>query len=475
MAKVLAIDLGTTLVKCTLFDTDGQMLAVESIRCCLEYPGPDMVEQDVSVWYEEVCTAIRKLLVGHDPSDVLGLSVSSQGISVVPVDEGFSPLSKAISWLDKRGKDECFPYFSALSRERWLARTGKDPSKGWTLGKILWLRKNRPDLYQKTSKFLMPVDFLNAKMTGCAVTDYTLAAGTTLYDLEKEDWSDEVLEIVGLSRNQLAEIRPSGAYVGEINEETIKRTGLKPGTKVFNGGQDQKVAAFAVGISQHRTSLSLGTAAAIEVFVQNPFCQNKLPVFPYITPGQLVVEGCVGTAGATVQWMKDTICGDLDFEMVNQLAAESEIGAGGIWFVPTFNQKADIPMESYGSVRNITLATTRGDLIRAMYEGLAYEIRRIMDAAKEAGSETRELVAFGGISKSDVFCQIVSDVLDLNIQVTENSEMCSIGAAKFVVAGMGMDSDAFAASALGNVRLFIPNEEAVKRYEDLYRTYILTR
>ena len=185
MRKFIAVDLGTTLIKCVLFDEKGQIVKTDSVRCNLEYPKQGFVEQEPSVWYEGVCEAIKRLTSDCDPKEVVGLSVSSQGISVVPVDREFRPLAKAISWLDNRGEKEIRFILEQLPEETWIARTGKNPRAGWSLAKLLWYKNNEPDLFEKAYKFLMPMDYLNARMTGCPVTDHTMASGMMCHDIRK--------------------------------------------------------------------------------------------------------------------------------------------------------------------------------------------------------------------------------------------------------------------------------------------------
>ena len=473
MAKFIAIDLGTTLIKCVLFDENGQIVTTDSARCNLEYPKQSFVEQNADIWYEGVCATISRLVKNCDPAEVKGISVSSQGISVVPVDEQFHPLMNAISWLDTRDKAETQMLLDNYSSDEWYARTGKNIDGGWTLAKFLWLRSNEPEIFKKAYKFLLPMDYVNARMTGNAVTDHTMAAGTMAYEIAPADWSDELLEIAGVRRDQMPKILPSGALVGTLNEETVRLTGLSPETKLFNGGQDQKIAAYAAGIDEERVSLSLGTAGAMEIYVESPETQTALPFFPHVIPEKVVVEVCVSTTGAAVQWLKDTVCSDIDFDELNRLAANAPVGCNGVRFYPHLGQPGSphVGRHEYGSIEEISLGTTRGDLIRSLYEGLSYEFRLNLEAAKAIGSKVKELILFGGLSKSAVFCQILSDVTGMTLYVAENGEMGAIGAAKLAVKGVGLDEEAFAEAAAGGKKKFSPNGTLTNQYDQLYFEY----
>lgn len=473
MQKILAVDLGTTLIKCTLFDEAGHILSVERLPCHLKYSVPGWAEQNVSVWYEGVCGLIRTIGEAHGAGDIKAICISSQGISFVPVDEQLRPLADALSWLDVRGEAESREMSGLFPEAEWFRRTGKFLSAGYTLPKLLWLKKHAPAVLAKASKILLAMDYVNARMTGLSVTDHTMASGTMLYNVGQRTWDPSILSAVSLEPSLLPEILPSGTRIGSINEETMRRTGLSADTLVFNGGQDQKVAAFAAGIDDFHASLSLGTAGALEILVDNAAGQTLLPFFPYLLPDTTLVEGCISTTGAAIQWVKDTLCPDLSFDMMNQLAAAAAPASQTLRFYPHLN-KPGTPhhrMECFGMIQGISLDVGRGELIRSLYEGLACEFRLNLEQAAQAGSRTRELLVFGGASKSHIFCQIISNVTGLPLRVYENSELCSVGAARLAAEGLGLDGRRFAEAAAGATLEYTPQAELAAQYNDYYSDY----
>ncbi len=474
MTKVIAIDLGTTLVKCFLYDESGKTVASESIPCTLTYQGKGYVEQNAELWYDCVCDAIAKLVKDYNKEEIEGICISSQGISVVPVDESFAPLHNAISWLDSRAYAECEILKEKYTEEEWFNVTGKFISPLYTLPKLLWLKANKPEIFNSAYKFLLPMDYVIARLTGKCITDHTMAAGTMLYNIEKACWDNEILAHYGINPDLLPEIKMSGELVGQINSETVQRTGLTTKTKVFNGAQDQKVAAYGAQITKDRASLSLGTAGALEIFVKDAKSQSYLPFFPYVAPEQTMVEGCINTTGAAIQWFKDVLVSELSFEELNAMAEASPIGSNGVYFYPHLSTPGTPHKnrEEYGSISGISLKINKGDLFRCLFEGLAYEIRLNLEYAKKAGSELKELVLFGGAAKSDIFCRIISNVTGLKTLVTENGEMGGTGAAKLAFCGLGKDGTAFARAASGKERIYLPEETAVNEYDKLYKQYI---
>lgn len=474
MQKIIAVDLGTTLIKCTLFDESGRTLAVERLPCHLQHSKPGWAQQNAELWYAGVCDLIQSITRVHDPGEITGICISSQGISVVPVDAQFHPLMDAVSWLDLRGAEEIPSLSELFSEPEWFRRTGKFLSGSYTLPKILWLQKHHPDVAAKTWKYLLPMDYMNARMTGRAVTDHTMASGTMCYQINRGGWDPSILALTGLEEDYLPEILPSGTPVGRLNMETVQKTGLSTETIVFNGGQDQKVAAYAAGIDRDRSSLSLGTAGALEILVDDPVGQTLLPFFPHVIPGQTLVEGCVSTTGAAIQWLKDTLCPDLTFEEMNHLAASVSPGSGTLRFYPHMSKPGSPHrgLNCYGSIQGLSLGVNRGDLIRSLYEGLSFEFRQNLEYAARVGSHTRELLVFGGASKSSIFCQIIANVTGLRLHVFENGELCSIGAAKLAAGGLGWNADSFAKTAAGRTLIYEPEPELMEQYQNFYGAYI---
>lgn len=474
MKKIIAADMGTTLLKCVLFDQNGNVLMQEQLNCHLRYPMPGWVQQDAQFWYDGVCTLIGRFVEAYGAEDIAGICISSQGISIVPVDAEYQPLMEAVSWLDTRAEAEIAEMEKIFSADEWFAQTGKFISACYTLPKILWLRKHCPELTERTYKYLLPMDYLNARMTGRAVTDHTMAAGTMCYRISSGSWDTEIMEKLGLDESLFPEIILSGELVGAINAETAQKTGLLTDTLVFNGGQDQKVAAFAAGITFQSASISLGTAGALEILVEDASKQKLLPFFPYIHPNQTLVEGCINTAGAAIQWVKDTVFSNLSFDEMNSLAAASPVGSKSVQFYPHLS-KPGTPHRGesqFGSIHGISLGVGRGELIRSLYEGLAYEIRLNLEQAYQAGGHTKALFIFGGGSKSEVFCQIIADVTGLKVCAFENGELCSIGAAKLALKGLRLDLEDFVTTAAGLVKEYLPDMENVVAYKTLYIQYL---
>ena len=242
MALLAGLDLGTTGSRCILFDEQLNVIG----DAYYEYPlinlPPDFVEQDAELWWVLLCRAIKEAAVngGADLHDVVAVSISSQGITMVPVDSSLHPLCNAINWLDRRKGTEGSEIIDAIGSREYTTITARLSPLAYGLSKILWFKKNRPDIYNRTSRFLMPMDFIIGKLCGNIVTDHSMAAGMGCYDMAGRCWSDKILEAVGVSKSLLAEIKQSGHIAGYVTNKAAAECGLAEGTIVAIGAQDQK-------------------------------------------------------------------------------------------------------------------------------------------------------------------------------------------------------------------------------------------
>jgi xylulokinase len=442
----IGVDLGTTAVKAALFDETGALCGTASREVPLLYPRQGEIEQSPECWYEIPCALMCEVCTGIDPAAVRAIGISSQGISVVPTDGDFRPLRDGVSWLDARAEAELSDMLAAMPEEAWFARTGKHASALYTLPKLLWLKRHEPDAFRDAAHFLMPLEYLTARLCGCAVTDPTMAGGTMLYDLAEEGWSAELCRAFGVPEEKLARIAPSCTPAGYLNAESQRLTGLGAGTLVAVGAQDQKISAYGAEIEEGTVTLSLGTAGAAEVLCSRP--SAVLPTFVFRVPGcvSYTLEACVNTFGAAIRWARDNVFCGLTYAEMDRLAETAPAGSGGVRFYPHLS---GVSTPHFGTSpvagwSNLTLAADRGCLIRALYEGLACEVRANLDAMREAGAAVETLRVFGGGSRSRILCRILCDIAGIPLEVMDFSEIAAFGAAKAAfAASRGGEADGF--------------------------------
>ena len=474
MTCFIGLDLGTTSVKALLFDERGNLLGAADVEDALSTPHPGWIEQNAEHWVELSAEVIRKAVreAGVDPGEVSALSISSQGITCVPVDRGFKPLRDAINWLDQRAADEMDEVVAAVGLQELYGITGKSPYPGYTLPVIMWLKRNEPEVFEDTHKFLLPHDFLCARFCGAPVTDHTMAGGTMLYDVPTQQWSDRLLGLFGIDRGLLPELRWAGEPAGHLTKEASALLGLPEKTLVATGGQDQKVAAYGANLGLGSVTISLGTCAAMEFLFDHAPSHpaRSLAACSYLWKDAWVLEACINTACGAIKWARNALFHDLSYDGIDSLAASCET-SGGVFFYP-YLQGSGTPynIPACGAFTGLTLGATRAELARAVLEGVAMEIRANLDSAGEAGMGVERIGVFGGGSKSRVLCQMIADAAGRSIQAFTTPEMGAFGAAKLAAGAVGIMGFA---PPVGEK--WEPDAGQNARYNELYSAYQKSR
>lgn len=462
----IGVDLGTTGVKVVLYDQAGKEIASESEEIPLETPAPGWAEQSPECYYEIPCRLISRLAAAVPEGSVKALSISSQGITVIPVGKNGKPLCDAISWLDTRAEEELSEILSITPEEELNRVTGKHPSALYSLPKLMWLKKHRPEVFENAEMYLMPMDYLTFRLCGRAVTDATMAGGTMLYDLGNRCWSEKLCESFGIPVKKLPEVLPTTSFAGYMNRESLELTGLSGRVGIAVGAQDQKIAAYGAGMREGTVTVSLGTAGAMEILCENR--SEVLPSFVFDTGdgSHIVLEGCINTFGASIRWLRDRVFPGISYKEMDALAEEAEPGCGGVCFYPHLS---GLSTPHYGNPPRsgwcgMTLATGRQELIRAVYEGLACEIRQNLSAAERAGGRAERLRLFGGGSRSDILCRIIADVAGLPVITVGNGETASFGAARAAYVMHTGDRSGFSGD-VSDQKLYLPENTLSGLYE----------
>lgn len=440
MKYFLAIDLGTTGCRSMLFDESLSLLSSEYKEYGLIAPRADWYEQDAELWWtlslETMDAAMEK--AGIDRGLVRAISISSQGISIVPVDRELKPLRTALSWMDGRAVDETKLVGDTLGYEEAYTLTGKRVLSAYSLPKIIWIKNHEPEIWSRTHKLLMPLDFLTARLTGEVVTDPSMASGTLLYDIHNGVWHDGVLETFGIPKSMLAEIRPAGSLAGYVLPEVAKKLGLSESCAVSIGAQDQRCAALGAGLDTDSITVSLGTAAAICKMWNTCDNENNRAVgwSPYVYPNTFVTEGVCNTAGAALRWLRDMMYPSESYKIIDREAEAARDRGTDVIFHP-YMSPCPYPRysaDATGCFHGLSMATTRGDFANAVMEGVAFQVTEILEIMDRSNSASK-LVLFGGGAVSKLWQQIFADATGKEILVPAIAEAAGVGAA--ILAGVG--------------------------------------
>ncbi|MFX1388882.1 MAG: FGGY-family carbohydrate kinase [Promethearchaeota archaeon] len=481
---VAALDLGTTGCRTFIFDLSGSIIASDYQEWESFYPSPSFVEQDANVWWKSIKITIENAIKksGIDKTDIVSLSVTNQRETIVPVDREGNPLHNALVWQDRRTIDQVDFIKSKIGVDKIYNTTGLTIDPYFSATKILWFKDEKPEIYQKTHKFLLVSDFIIHKLTGKFCTDFSNASRTMLFDINNLKYSEEISSEMEIDLDKMPETIPSGVEVGEIEtDETL----FDKKTLVVTGAGDQQSAALGVGVvSPGEVKCTTGTGSFILAYLSKPNFDPMKRVLCscHAIPGSWVQEASIFTSGAVLRWFRDQLghaeCAQVQegqdpYDTITAKAHESPLGANGLLLIPHF-VGAGAPYwnpHAKGVIFGLALGHERKDLYRAVLEGVAFEIRRNIEVFRELQIETKELMLTGGGSRSDFWNQIYSDVLGIPCVRNVIEESTSLGAAILAASGAGIFPDiSKAAENLCKIdKKWLPNNDRYKSYQKYYK------
>jgi xylulokinase len=473
---LIGLDLGTTACKGILVDRGLNILSRAESLSPLITLDAERIEQDAGRWWEVTRELIGRLAAQASAGSIRGIGLAAQGISFVPVDRRGEPLRNALSWLDTRAGPQTERVLSQLGERQAFALTGKRVSAVYVLPKLLWLRDAEPEVFRRTAKILMALDFLTARLCGEALTDHTMASGTLLYDLSLQQWSDSILQRFELDRDLLPEIRWSGSCAGTVKRELAIELGLPSQTAVAIGGQDQKVAALAAGLDLEKTTISLGTAMAVARKDTRPVIDSamRLPCFSDLLPRRWVLEGS-GIGTSCLDWARANLLGGRSFDQLEGMARKLDGIENRLYFYPYLagTDTLHFGENLRGCLYGLDFSVSAEKLLKSVFEGVAYKIREHLDLLESATRPVGELRLFGGGARSGAWVQTIADVCGRPVATFATSEMGSLGAAMLAGVGAGVFAGAEEAASLTRIdRRIEPRTSLAAMYERQYREYL---
>ncbi len=434
---LVGVDLGTSSTKCLVLGPDGQVVGRSAVPVTCELRPRGLAELPAKVWWESAREAVRQAL-SLAPKGIAraAMGISSQGLSFVLLGADDRPLRPAISTLDTRAENQAAALSEGISEPALFALTGKRAAPYYLLPKLLWLRENEPAALANASRLAFAMDYLAGRLLGePARTDHSLASGSALHDVRKLEWSAHLARCFDLDLSIMPDLAPAGTLAGALTRTAADEFGLPLGTLLAVGGQDQKCAALAAGLSREVGTVSLGTAAACEFISTEPLLDPHLglPCFPYVKPGHWVLEGAIPAAGGALRWLAQLLSPSTDPDQVCQ-SLEQEATCANWEATPLFAPHlggAGSPhwkRSAKGSLDELTLATGRGELARAVLEGVCMELAVNVEAAQSLGLRPSAVRAFGGGARSDFWLQLLADSLNLPVFRVRLDDAAALGA-----------------------------------------------
>jgi xylulokinase len=471
MPYILAIDFGTSGCRSAIYNENLEMLSVAVAEYPLIVLSEKEIEQDANLWWQRALETMNRVLADGpvSPKDIRAISVSSQGISTVPIDIEGKPLDNAISWLDSRAEEELTLLEQRYDIKELYERTGKRLSPFYTLSKLIWFKNHRKDIYEEAWKILLPLDFIQYRLSGKCVIDHTIAGGTMYYDVSRQDWDEAILNDNDLSIEKFSRIAWSGEVIGYILPELADMLGLSRKVLIINGAQDQKCAAFGAGAAQDIATVSLGTGTCIVQLSSKPVKDPlmRIPLFSYVKKNVWDMEGVINTSGSAYSWFCREFGGGRSFEELNTLAAEVAPPNTCIFFPYLAGGCSPHWGEPVGCFYGLSLNTSFGHAARAVMEGVAYGIRENLEVMALSCGQAKQIRLYGGGSKSELWCQIIADVTGIPVAQLSSSESALAGAAKLAFSALDIDTP----ESLPIAKEFAPDKERTELYDMSYEYY----
>lgn len=436
---IAVLDIGTSSMRGILYSETGEKLFLRQISYSPIYMEHNRVEQAPSDWktaMEQVMKACAEYGKAHGES-IECVSLTSQRSSLIPVDGDGNPMGRAIMWQDKRCReiwDELEP-----SKEKIFILTGCRINPVFSGPKMLWFRRFHPDLYEKAARLVVIPDFILHEMTGSWATDATYGSRSLLMNLRTREWDEELLKLFHIDRDKLCPILEPGTIAGHVSKECGERTGLPEGIPVVSAGGDQQCAALGLGVvSGGSVEVSAGTGAFIMAVCSKVPDDLKENIICNVSaiPGQYILESSILSCASVFNWFMRLCYGMNEnnredvYQTVNREIELSLKKGEGAVVLPLFQGRGtpDWNSRAKGSFHNLTMETERGDIGRAILEGLAFEIAVNMDVIKGYAGEPGEIHACGGLLNSPVFCRILSAAIGRAVRSYSDNEATAIGA-----------------------------------------------
>ncbi|WP_010094935.1 xylulokinase [Ornithinibacillus scapharcae] len=480
MKYVIGIDLGTSAVKVLLVNQNGEVEREVSKSYPLIQARSGYSEQDPEDWVEQTVAGLTDLLTDFsgDPVEIEGISFSGQMHGLVLLNENNQVIRNAILWNDTRTSAECQEVYDVVGKERLLNITKNPALEGFTLPKLLWVRKHEPDLFRMARKFVLPKDYVRYRLTGQLHMDYSDAAGTLLLNVSEKKWSHEICELLGLDIKLCPQLVESHEEVGTLIEDIAKSTGLTSKTRVFAGGADNACGAIGAGILEEgKTLCSIGTSGVVLTYeaTGDKDFQGRVHYFNHGASDAFYTMGVTLAAGYSLTWFKDTFAKQESFEELLAAIDDVPIGASGLLYTPYIvgerTPYADATIR--GSFIGVDSSHERKHFVRAVLEGITFSLHESITIFKNSGKKIDTIVSIGGGAKNDEWLQMQADIFNASIVRLQSEQGPGMGAAILAAYGCRWFNSLkeCAEQFIIEDRTFTPIPENVAKYKELFSIY----
>ena len=473
----IGIDLGTSAVKLLLVSDAGTVVHTVSRSYSLEFPNPGWSQQNPQDWWDAICDGIPELISDIDPNEIGGIGVAGQMHGLVALDDHGNVLRPAILWNDGRTAAETEWLNNEIGKDFLLSHTGNIAFAGFTAPKLLWMKNNEPDLFNRIAMVLLPKDYVNYRLTGKYVSDYSDAAGMLLLDVQNKRWSSEMLDLCDLSLEQMPELHESFDVIGNILPNTADILGLPESVTVVAGAGDNAAAAVGTGcLHEGQCNLSLGTSGTVflpcESFKMDTV--NATHAFLHAA-GNYHLMGCMLSAASCLKWWVEDICKSTDYDGLQAEIDPSKLGNNHVYFLPYLMGERAPHNDPFarGTFVGMTMDTSRADMTQAVLEGVAFAFRDMVESARALGITVDQSTLCGGGAKSEIWKTILSNAVNVRLDLLEQEQGPGLGAAILSAFGRGAYAclDDAAGKCVRMIGSIEPDDTLTALYEKRYQTF----
>ena len=486
---LLGIDIGTSACKVAVFEKNGRVVATANGNYPVYYPRPGWAEQNPEEWWNALCGAIQEVLKTGNvaPDEIASVGVDGQSWSAIAVDKEGKVLTNTPIWMDTRAKDICDELNEKCGADKFLDLSGNSLQPSYTTAKIIWYKRNKPEIYKKIYKILQSNSYITYRLTGNMTQDVSQGYGLHCFDMHTGTWSEEMCEMLDIPMEILPDIYQCHAVIGIVNEKASVECGLAVGTPVVAGGLDAACGALGTGVIHNgETQEQGGQAGGMSICLDTCKADPRLILSFHVVPDCWLLQGGTTGGGGVMRWLEREFAdfereegkhvGKSSLELFNEIAEKVAAGSEGVIFLPYMSgERSPIwDPDAKGVFYGLDFSKTKGHFVRAAMEGVAFSLKHNLEVAKEAGAEVSTLRAMGGSANSLLWTQIKSDVTGKPIVVPSSDTATTLGAAILAGVGIGMYKDFEEAVRLTvrNQRFHEPNGDNFEVYEKNYQIYL---
>lgn len=486
---LLGIDIGTSACKAALFDRKGQVLAAANGEYPVYYPEEGWAEQNPEEWWSAVCEAVRQVIreAGIQPEEIAGVGIDGQSWSAIAIDKGGKVLTNTPIWMDTRAQSICDRLNEEIGEEEIFRIAGNSLQPSYTTAKILWYKENLPEVYSKIYKILQSNSYIAFKLTGQISQDLSQGYGLHCFDMRTGQWDEEMCKKMGIPRDFLPEIVPSDRIIGTVTKKAAEESGLAEGTPVAAGGLDAACGTLGAGvIHPGETQEQGGQAGGMSICIEKYQADPRLILGFHVIPGKWLLQGGTTGGGGVMRWFEREFAdyerlmkeqtGISSLDQLNEIAEKVKPGCDGLVFLPYMAGERSPIWNPYakGVFYGLDFSKTKGHMVRACMEGVAFSLRHNLETAEKAGAKAEILRAMGGSANSLLWTQIKSDITGKTMAVPASDTATTLGAALLAGVGTGFykDYEEAVAQTVKVTRKHQPDLEKKAVYDKNYETYL---